>query len=106
MSKSHLAGSLQRALPYLRLGFFILIGLILWFSSGANDADFHLAMGFWFTAAGCDFLFSVVPAQYRLVRLGLRVLSGLCGIIFVAIVVLDLSGTSIIEQWQRQTPQK
>jgi hypothetical protein len=90
---------LQRALPYLRLGFFLLIGLILWFSTAATDVEFHLALGFWFSAAGCDFLFSMIPAQYRAARLGLRLLSGLCGVILVAIVVLQLSGSSLIEQW-------
>jgi len=101
MPESHLSRSLQRALPYLRLGFFLLIGLILWFSSAATDVEFHLALGFWFSAAGCDFLFSVLPTEYRAVRLGLRLLSGLCGIIFVAIVALELSGNSLIEQWLR-----
>jgi len=93
--------SLQRALPYLRLGFFLLVGLILWLSTEATDLEFHLALGFWFSAAGCDFLFSVIPPPYRAVRLGLRLVSGLCGVIFVAIIGLELSGNPLIEQWLR-----
>ena len=101
MSELRHPRSLQRVWLYLRLGFFLLIGLILWFSTEPTDAEFHLALVFWFSAAGCDFLFSAVPAQYRAIRSGLRLFSGLCGMLFVAIVVLQLLGNPLIEQWLR-----
>lgn len=92
---------LPRIWLYLRLGFSIVVGFILWNATTATDGEFHVAVGVWLAGAGCGFLFSMVPVQYRLVRSGLRWLSWLCSLMFVAIIVLQLTESSLVEQWLR-----
>jgi hypothetical protein len=82
----------------LRLGFLLIIGVILLSLLSSEGSDTYIAFGFWFAAALIDFLTILLPQHYRTTVSILRFIAYLCGLLFMVIIFMQLMGISIIER--------